>query len=124
MMGVPGHVGLQGAQGPPGPEKIRYTRYISSGGLRVVYDEDSVIVVDTEETVTFVLPERHLEKGDDFYYETKRIEIYVLKGRHRVTTKKRINTFMKTVELDYRMAKYEFVMVPSGWTMMIFESQK
>ena len=130
--GVPGQVGLQGPPGPPCtscahdhlPKPVT-ARHIASGGKRCLHPTDSLVIINSKERVTLVLPqiETNEEFCDDQYYCPCNITIKCLGGNHLImTTQGKINEFVTSLPLNNGAAKYEFTSVPTGWHALILKS--
>lgn len=123
--GVQGSRGFQGYQGPQGPQgspgkdavcqcpkeflqrnTIQKTRFITKGGRRSIYPDDSSIVIDSSASVTLVLPTSPLgvdsRDTEDYYVDSRTITVCSVNGIHTVTTSSqdsRINNFLTSIVL-------------------------
>lgn len=122
IKGDPGPEGPEGQQGPAGVDGTHgqdgkdcvclklgpqdynpKIRIIRSKGNHNIMEKDKIIIIDTSDAVTLILPDfpskYNSEKGNDFYFESRKYEIMSYVGTHTIrpyNSMGKINGFMSS----------------------------
>ncbi len=131
--GLDGPTGPRGPQGPQGPpcnacssydKTLRTVRYIQNGGTHNVQNDDSIIVINSSNSVTLILPESaKWEQDDDYYQEVRPLTIsspigsHVVKGSNSDT---KINSYLTSVAIGPRKSGNGDVIYGPGNTTLTF----